>query len=165
MAYILDTNKKSVGKFVIPTGTEPKITVSEEVEVILEYGQNPSFNITNNGDIILGSSDLDNHIEFNGGICYNFKKIVDNETNYNLSHKDYFIEVVSETYDTITLPYANLNAGCSYIVSRANSNNNNNLKIYSQVEDDIDDRDFLSLKRPGQHINVMSNGENSWYII
>ncbi len=163
MAYIIDDQYISLKESIaVEIGAD--VTISDELNVILDANTSPSFSILNDGTISIGSPNISNSISLNGGICYNFKKIIDGGTNYVLQDNDYFIEVVSPTYLTVTLPLAASGPGCSFIISRSNSNTSN-INVVAQIGDDIDDRSFLTLKRAGQHIKVISNGENSWYVV
>ena len=118
--------------------------------------------ISNNGDITIGNNT--GEVRLNGGICYNILRLTDAGTNYDIQDTDYIIEVVSSTYNTITLPPASNSSGCSFIVSRETSNTNKNLLLIPQAGDDIDTYSEHQFRRPG-HIKVVSNGVNSWYVV
>lgn len=98
-----------------------------------------------------------------GGVSYNFKQIGGVITNYNLSLDDYAIEIVSNSINFVTLPPALNNGGRYYVISRG-ATTNNNLRLKTQPGDNIDMYEFIQLKRVADHINVMSNNVNSWYV-
>jgi hypothetical protein len=126
-------NKNTIGSYIIPTGNTNKITVFGESLII------------------------------NSGIDFNFKQIIDTETNYLLTDSDYAIEIISDTYNTITLPSALNIGGRTYIISRGSTNNN--LILQAQIGETIDSRNIIQLKRINDHIKVMSNNISEWYVI
>jgi len=98
-----------------------------------------------------------------GGVSYNFKQIGGVITNYNLTSDDYAVEIISNTINSVTLPSAANNGGRYYVISRGVTTNNS-LILKPQVGDNIDTYQFIQLKRVADHINVMSNDVNSWYV-
>jgi len=98
-----------------------------------------------------------------GGVAYNFKQIGGLITNYDLTLDDYAVEIVSNTINSVTLPAAVNNGGRYYVISRGNTTNDS-LILRPRVGDNIDMRQFIQFKRVANHINVMSNNVNSWYV-
>lgn len=158
--YILD-NKNNLESFVIPVGSSNNVTVYSEFNVIPSSYTTPRLNILNDGTAFIanGSSGTGTST----GVNYNFKQIGGIIINYDLKLDDYAIEIISNTINSVTLPSALNNGGRHYIVSRGNTTNDN-LILQAQVGDNIDMNSFIQLSRVGNHINVMSNDVNSWYI-
>lgn len=160
MAYILD-DKTNLGYIVIPNGPNNKITVFSEFEVKPQTATEPYLGVYNDGTINIGGPNSSNNLIIEAGIDFDFKQIYGTDTNYNLTENDYAIEIMSDTYDTITLPTALNSGGRTYIISRGN--NNNNLVLKAQTGENIDTRNEIPLKRKNDHIKVMSNGIDSYY--
>lgn len=76
---------------------------------------------------------------------------------------DYAVEVVSATYETIILPTSLNNGGQLYIISTTSGNPN--LKVLPQSGESIDGSTFIQLKRMYDHIQIMSNSIEEWYIL
>ncbi len=178
MAYILD-DKKNIESYVVPTGTQPVITSMEDTQIkaLFSIGPNdpakytfPASKAPGIGYILedtKGNGVLEWVIPAGGGTSgdqsINFKRIVDGGTNYMLGATDYGIEIVSDTYNSVTLPLAGGAGGRVFFVSRASDNNN--LKIITQGADTIDgyiERKFL---RKYTHMTLMSNNVDKWYIV
>lgn len=157
--YILD-NKQSLGTFVIPTGAANIITVNAEFNVIPSNYNVPRLSILNDGTAYIAGGGGGGG---STGVVYNFKQIGGVITNYNLSLDDYAVEIISNTINSVTLPPALNNGGRYYVVSRG-ATTNNNLILKPQVGDNIDMNQSIRLKRVADHINVMSNDVNSWYV-
>lgn len=126
---------------------------------------NSVLNVDTNNDIITIGSTGSNSIELNGGVKFNYKKITTAGTTYFLTQNDYFVEIDNPSYNSVVLPQALTGSGISYIISRSNNNTNNDFRIQAQIGDDIDDRDHIILRKSGNHIKVISNGENTWHVI
>jgi len=163
MAYIIDPNKNTIYKSV-RIGSN-NITIIDDTKIVLDDAEGPVFEVLDNGNINVGGSGVNNTIKLNGGICFNFKKLTDNAIEYIITENDYMVEVASDTYNTIILPSAIGNAGCSYIISRGENTTNNNLVLQTQIGEDIDGREQSFLKYAGIHIKLLSNGEGRWYVI
>jgi hypothetical protein len=149
--YILD-DKKNLDSFVIPVGTANKINIYSEFNVIPSNYTTPRLSILNDGTTYVA-----------GGADFNFRRVNAAVSNYDLTLNDYAIEIISNSINSVTLPYAVNNGGRYYVVSRG-ATTNNNLILKPQVGDNIDMQQFIQLRRVGDHINVMSNDVNSWYI-
>jgi hypothetical protein len=161
MEYMLDPTKNNVGKTVFPLdGT----TVIDNFEVQPDVNMEPVFTVDGK-EIEIGGQSTQNMIKLYGGICHNFKQLTGADTNYDMLTSDYFVEVVSDTYNTVTLPLASTYIGCAYIISRGANNTNNKFRITTQTVDTIDGRDDVYLRRAGYHAKLISNGMNTWYII
>lgn len=156
--YILD-NKNNLEAIVIPVGVNNNVSVYSEFNVIPSNYTTPRLNILNDGTaFIAGNGDVGD-----GGIDFNFKQIGGTISNYDLTLADYAVEVISNNINSVTLPPAANNGGRYYVVSRGPTTNNG-LILKTQVGDNIDMNQFIQLRRVGDHINVMSNNVNSWYI-
>jgi hypothetical protein len=160
--FILD-HKTNLESLVVPTGTNETITVKSEFVVSPVGSNQPYLGIYNNGNIVIGSPVDHDNVIINSGIMFEFKRIIDNGTNYVLSTDDHGIEIVSTTYNTITLPTANGSGGLSYILS--NGSGNINLRVVPQSGELIDGAAYIQLKRIYDHIQVMSNGVSEWYVV
>lgn len=157
--YILD-HKQNLGSIVIPIGIIGSVVVYNEFAVITPSSTVSQFSITDNGDINLGGVGT---ITITTELKLSFKQINGTDTDYLLDSKDYAVEVVSDTYNSITLPSAAGMGGVSYVISRG-STVNNNLVLRAQPGESIDCRSELLLELPGSHIRVISNNINTWYI-
>lgn len=160
--YILD-NKNNLESSVIPVGTTNNVTVYSEFNVIPNNYTIPRLNILNDGTAFIAGATSGSGGGETGGIDYNFRQIHDVITNYDLTLDDYAIEIMSNTINSVTLPLAANKGGRYYVISRGPTTNNN-LILKPQVGDNIDMNQFIQLRRVGDHINVMSNDVNSWYI-
>jgi hypothetical protein len=136
MSFIIDDKKKTVGGSVFVLGEDNTVQVG-------------------------GSEST---VEITGTIVYNFKRLTEPNTNHDLTESDYFVEVASNTYNTVTLPLASSAESRHYVISRAYNNTNDNLRLVARVGDDIDEATEIRLKNPREHITLISNGLNSWYI-
>lgn len=155
-------DKRNLGSLVIPVGNNNNITVYSEFSVIPTGYTITQFEVLNNGNITLGNNTTNNNLIINAGIDMDFKCIIDGGTNYILSENDYAVEIVSDTYTSVTLPSANLIGGRTYIISRGS---NTVISLTAQVGENIDSRTSILLKRKHDHIKVMANNEDSWYVI
>lgn len=178
MAYILD-DKKNIESYVIPTGTQPIVTALEDTQIKAEFSIGPNdsnkyiFPTTKAPGIgyILEDVKGDGVLEWtqassgggSGDPSFNFKRIVDSGTNYVLGATDYAIEIVSNTYNFVTLPLASGIGGRVFFVSRASDNNT--LKIVTQGSDTIDGINNYHYLRKYTHMTVMSNSVDKWYIV
>jgi hypothetical protein len=177
MAYILD-NKKNLGHYVVPTGTQPIVTALEDTQIKAEFSIGPNdstkytFPTTKAPGIgyILEDTLGDGNLQWvlassgsSGDPSFNFKRIIDSETNYILGATDYAIEIVSDTYTTVTLPSAASIGGRVFFVSRGSDNDT--LRIVAQLGETIDGGPDYRYLRKFTHMTVMSNDVNQWYII
>lgn len=164
MSYLLD-QKKNLGSFVIPVGSNNDITVFKDFIVQPNPSNDPYFLVLSNGTIQLGDTDenTQNNVIISSGITTNFSQITDTGTIYTLTNNDYSIEIISATYNTVILPSASGIGGRTYVISRGSTNDN--LVVQAQVGDLIDGRNIIQLKRINDHISVQSNGINDWYIM
>jgi len=160
--YILD-NKTNLGSFVIPIGVNNVVKVFREFEVQPQNLLNTQFAIYNNGDVILGNPNNPNNINITGGIDFTFERITTLDTDYILTGNNYALEIVSDTYNFITLPLASGIGGRTYRLSRGSDNNG--LVLRCQPGDNIDSRSVIELKRKFAHLTVMSNGLDAWYFV
>ena len=161
--YILDI-KTNLASIIVPTNNDSRVTIYSELEVIPENFSQPQLAIYNSGQIALGNSAVEgSNIVINAGSNVNFKQIFGNNTDFPLTINEYAIEIISDTYNTVTLPSALNIGGRSYLISRGS--NNNNLVVRCQPGENIDTRNQIQLKRKNEHIQVMANGQDSWYII
>ena len=161
--YILD-QKSNLGSVIIPVGADNIVTVLAEFEVIPPPLTASQFSIRNNGDIAIGDPNSTNNVILNTGLKLNFRQLTGTDSDYLLTSDDYMLEVASDTYNTITLPSALGKGGISYVVSRG-STVNNNLVLRAQINETIDSRTQLSLVAAGDHIRVISNNIDTWYIV
>jgi hypothetical protein len=166
MAFLLDLNKQTITTSVVNTGTEtnPQVTLSGEAKIVVNEGDAPSFEVKDDGNINLGNDNVDSTINIIGGICYKYKELTENDISYNLTSRDYIVDVISPTYNEIILPNSVGNPGCTYIISRGYSNTNNNLFLKSQLGEFIDSETECRFWREGTRIQVVSNGAGIWYI-
>lgn len=179
MAYILD-DKKDIGAYVIPTGTAPVVESLADTQIKAEFSIGPddskkyTFPTTKapgTGYILedtLGNGNLQWVLASSGGgssgdPSFNFKRIIDGGTNYLLGGTDHAIEIVSDTYNTVTLPSAAGLGGRVFLVSRAS--NNNNLRIVTQIGETLDGGSSYRYLRKYTRMTVMSNDIDEWYII
>ncbi len=162
MAYILD-DKTNLGYIVIPNGPNNKITVFSEFEVQPQTATEPYLGVYNDGTINIGGPNSSNNLIIEAGVDFDFKQIYGTDTNYDLTENDYAIEIMSDSYNTITLPTALNSGGRTYMISR--NSDNNNLVIKAQSGENIDSRTEIQLKRKNVHIKLYSNNIDSWYVI
>ncbi len=153
--YILDIKKRTA---IVDNGDNIQI-----LDDLIVGTPNPYMSVTST-NIDIGHPSLDSHIRMNGGLCYNIKQITTG-VSYSLQDNDYFVEIVTPSCLTVLLPSAAADSGCSFLISRAESNTNNNLFVVAQPGDDIDGRPTQQLRRAGMHIRVISNGIDRWYIV
>lgn len=161
--YILDV-KTNLASFIIPSGAGNTVTIFSEFSVIPEGSSTPQLTIGKTGDIVLGDpNSTSNNVIVNAGMSTSFRQLTDPDTEYLMTKNDYAIEVISDTYNVIRLPSALDIGGRTYVISRGS--NNNNLSVRTQVNENIDTRTQILLKRKNDHIKVSSNGIDSWYVI
>ncbi len=176
MAYILD-DKKNIETYIIPTGTQPILTSLEDTQIKAHFsiGANDlnkyNFPINRAPGIKYTLEDTkgDGNLEWvqssgtSGDQSINFKRIIDNGVNYILGTSDFGVEIVSDTYNFVTLPLAAGIGGRVFFVSRAS--NNGMLKIVTQGADTIDGRSDYRYMRKYTHMTLMSNDIDRWYIV
>lgn len=139
MAYILDPDKNTVGNNLIPDGDPPDTVLTSCIDMK-----------------VVGNFSI------SGGIQYAYKELIDTATNYNITYDDHNIEVISDTYETITLPDALGKQGTTFMIYR--NSDNNNLKIVTQLGQTIDTSLECRIRKKGFKITVMSDSEN-WIIV
>lgn len=147
MSYILD-NKTNLASIVIPVGETKIITVFSHLSVV------PTPEAT-----LIPSFDTVNGI---APIAPNFKRINNTDKNYNILSTDYAIDIISDTYTTVTLPLAANVGGKIYVIARTS---NTDIQIICQNGDTIDTTPVITLGRKYNHLNIMSNNVSTWYII
>lgn len=177
MAYILD-NKKNLGHYVVPIGTNPIVAALEDTQIKAEFSIGPNdiakytFPTTKapGSGYVLEDTKGNGILEWTlssatggGNPSFNFKRIIDGGTNYILGDTDYAIDIVSDTYTTVTLPTAAGIGGRVFLVSRAS--NNATLKIMAQPGETIDKEQIYKYLRKYTRMTVMSNDINDWYIV
>lgn len=182
MAYILDNKKANTERYLInpDSNISPSLValVDTEIQATFSIGSSPTNYIfpetrPPGADYILVDTLGDGNLEWvqastlggggSGNPSFNFKRIIDGGSNYILSDDDYAIEIVSDTYNSITLPTASGIGGRVYFTSRGS--NNNNLIITAQNGELIDGYQTYKFAKKYTHMSVMSNNVNQWYII
>lgn len=162
MAYILDT-KNSLGAVIIPNAGS-NVVINSGLSVIPPGSNNPQLSIDNAGNIVLGDPTLNNNLTINAGIKFKFVEIGGVATNYNLLDSDYAIKIISNTYNTVTLPTALGSGGKRFVVARGTTTNNA-LTILPQGGQFIDNDTSIVFSQQNDHLEVMSNNVDTWYII
>lgn len=162
MSYILD-NKTNLGSIVIPTGSSATVTVYNQFVVNPLGDGTTHFGVYDTGNINIGNRNAKNNLLLDAGVDFHFVQITDTLVNYDLTNNDYAVEIISDSINTVTLPTALNNGGRTYIISRGS--NNNDLILQCQTNENIDSRPLLQLTRKHVHLKVMSNGQDSWYIV
>jgi hypothetical protein len=173
MAYILD-DKKDLGSFVIPIGATPTVTSFNPTQIQNTFAIGPD-NLTKYtfpttpapgaGYILqdVGGTGILTWELVSASASYSWKRITDSGTNYNVLLVDDGIEIVSNTYNTVTLPTAVGSGGKKYVISRVS--NNNNLLLMPQVGETIDSYPNFAFTFQYTRVSVISNDVNGWYII
>lgn len=162
MAYILD-KKKDLSSYGISQGTLPTVNFITDTTITPNGATEPYLSVSGNGQINIGGPNSSNALDLNCGVQFKFKQIIGTDTNYDLTMNDYAIEIISDSYMTVTLPTSAGNGGLTYIISRGS--NNNALVVKSQNGETIDGRQESGLWRKNTHVKVMSNSINAWYIV
>ena len=164
MGFLID-DKTNLGRYVIPTGAGNIISVYNEFEIVPTGTTNKQFRVLSDGTIVLGKDDPNtyNNLIINAGINTNFRQLTDAGTNYLMTNNDYSIEVISNTYNSVTLPAALGIGGRTYIISKGSTNPS--FVVIAQPGDKIDGVSQIALKRTHDHFQIQSNGVDEWYII
>jgi hypothetical protein len=175
MAFLLD-DKKNLGKYVIPMGGTQIVTSYNPTQIKTTFmiGDNDAVKYTfptirsPNANYILKDVTGNGILTWepdggSGSSIMSFKKITDSGTNYDLLLDDHMVEIVSDTYNTVTLPNAIGLGGKEYIISR--ESNNNSLILVAPFGNNIDDRQSTGFWRKHTRINVVSNDTTSWYVL
>lgn len=164
MGFLLD-DKNNLGRYVIPTGINNGVNVYSDFEVYPNGITNSHFSVYADGTIIIGDTTPGsyNNLVINAGISSSFRQLTDNATDYILTNNDYSVEVISNTYNSITLPPALNIGGRTYVISKGSSNPD--FVVRASTGDMIDGRAQIGLKRTNDHIQVQSNGINEWYVL
>ena len=163
MSYLMD-HKTNLGSIAIPVGASNDIEIFSGFYVKPFGFPNPLFSIADNGTITIGDPLNPTPIVINSNIQYKFEQISGTGTNYLLSDSDYAIEILSNTYNFITLPSASGIGGRTYVLSRGTTSNNS-LTLVTQPGQTIDGRASIALPQQNDHLMVMSNDALSWYIL
>ena len=146
---------------VVNNGTIGSVIVAQNLDGVLS-GNDPLITVDENNVIGIGSES--NSIKFNSGLCHKFIQLTDNETNYNLTDKDWGIQVISPTYETITLPVITT-AGCEYLIEK-NNGNNDPLRILTSGGNLIDGDSELTIIDNDTRFKVLSDPDlQNWSII
>ncbi len=160
--YVLDT-KTNLGSQVIPVGSTQLVTVYSEFSVIPSGSTTSQLAVYNTGDIVIGDPATVNNVAIAGGVTSSFIQLTNSNTSYLLNDNDYAVEVISDTYNAINLPSASGIGGRTYVISRGS--NNNNLVLNAQSGENIDTRSQIQFKKKHDHIRIMANGQDSWYVV
>jgi hypothetical protein len=167
MSFILDTLLISEGD-VIDGGQPGNITLgSSDSNITLISGGVSQLEAQPDGTIQLGNSVSDNSIFLNGGVDFLLRKIVDpafTPPNFTLTVNDFMIDVISDTFSTVTLPLSGNSGGRMYIVSRGFSGAGVLTLVTSGV-DTIDGDPSISLPVQDTRVKVISDGVSKWYVI
>lgn len=165
--FILDF-KNTIAQVSAPIGNELVINDNTHVHGILSVN-NYNFPYTNapgpgyTFEDVKGDGNIDWVIPTgNGNLRYNFKRITDNGINYILDVTDNAIEIVSNTYITVTLPAAAGLGGQIYLISRGSDIN---IALYAQSGDTIDAGNPYIFHKKYTRIVLMSNDVNTWYTV
>lgn len=177
MAYILD-NKKITSYTVEKTLSQRMVAALVDTQIKADFyiGPNdatkyvfpatkapgPNYilsDVSGNGVLVWTT----NSSSSSGNPSFNFKRITDSGTNYLLGETDYAIEIVSDTYNIVTLPTAAGRGGRVYSVSRASDNNT--MHLTAQSGETIDGTQSYYYLRKYTHMTVMSNDVNKWYVL
>ncbi len=176
MAYILD-DKKNIESFIVPTSTVPIVTSLNDTQIkaLFSIGQDDPNKYTFPANKAPGVGYILEDVKGNGILEWvspsglsgdqsiNFKRITDSGTNYLLGSTDYGVEIVSDTYNFVTLPLASNIGGRVFFISRASDNDN--LKLVAQGTDTIDGHPDYKFLRKYTHLTLMSNNTDKWYIV
>jgi hypothetical protein len=155
--------KINLSNSMIPLGPDSVITSHKGFEVIPdETAPGAFFSVLQSGSVIVGGNGSDD-VTLGAAVKSSFKSITDPITNYDVADDDYAVEIANDTINTVTLPTAEGKGGKNYVISRRS--NNNNLVVQAYAGDNIDSRTVIELKRMYDHIEIMSNDIDSWYII
>lgn len=173
MAYILD-NKRALGRYIIPEGSNPTVTSRVDVRVDASFmiggdGTKYTFPIIKApgpGYIlkdVLGDGVLDWVSATVADPCkYEFKRITAPGTNYLVQPEDCALEIVNDGYTSVTLPSAVGIGGKIYLISRGS---NTKFTLYPQPGEKIDDNDSHVFLKKYTRLTVMSNDVGGYYII
>lgn len=169
MAYMLDNEKEDITSFLNTTGSgggggggETKLKIYGDFEVEPSPEAGIQFAVYGNS-VHIGNNNATTNLIIEGGVDFDFKQINDDGVDYQLADNDYAVEIISDTYETITLPSALDTGGRTYVISRGS--NNSELVLQAQPGENIDDKPIIQLKRKNVHIKVMSNNIDSWYVV
>jgi hypothetical protein len=164
MSFFLDDEKTNLSSLVIPVGVVPVVTAYSGFSIVPNGVADSIFSVAASGDISIGQIDSINNLVINTGTDVRFVQITDtNLVDYTLTGDDYAVEIIADSINTVTLPTSYNIGGRTYIISRGS--NNNNLIIRCHPGENIDTRPQLNLSRKHAHVKMMSNGQDSWYII
>ncbi len=176
MAYILD-NKKNTSSYIVPVGSAPMMEslVDMQIKAELSVGPDnsqkytfPAVKASGLGYILqdtLGDGNLawvpisDTAA---GDPSFEFMRITDSGVDYVLDDEDHGIEIVSDTYTTVTLPTAAGIGGRVYFVSRGSDTE---IVLTAQTGETIDGLQTYTFHKKYTHLSVMSNGVDTWYVL
>jgi hypothetical protein len=176
MAYIFD-DKKSLGAYAVPEGSSSTLSslIDTQIKASLSIGtfdhtkyifpatKAPGAGYTLKDVSGTGILTWELATGDSGDLCqYEFKQITGLDTNYNISTSDCAIEIISDTYTTVTLPSAAGLGGKIFLISRGS---NTKFTLLPQTGEFIDNHpDYIFLKKHVR-LTVMSNNTSEWYII
>lgn len=177
MAYLMD-NKKSLGVFVIPEASAPVVSAFKDTQIKATFmiGQDDTKKYTfpttkaPGADYILkdvlGDGQLSWVLDTGGGggseCKYDFVRITAPNTNYNLTAADCAIDIINDSYTTITLPSAAGLGGKVFVISRGS---NTKFVLVPQPGETIDEHLNYIFLRKYVRLTVMSNDIDMWYIL
>jgi hypothetical protein len=119
-------------------------------------------NFTAPGYIEVGNAATSNSIFLNGGVAFKVRRDNTGAANLNLSENDYMLIVDNAGTTTVTLPLAASNAGRKYIVKRNYASGSDTaLRLVANVADTIEGGADISIAAYN-HVNVISDGINTW---
>lgn len=125
---------------------------------------NPLVAVETTGNVTIGDSNSTSNIVIYANEVNKFEQLTGTDTDYQLSANDYTIEVLSNTYMSLTLPSAANIGGRTYIISRGTTSNND-LILQTQTGENIDGDPFIAFTLPHYHLTVMSNNIDTWYLL
>jgi hypothetical protein len=181
MAYLLDSAKNSLGTFVIPTGASSVVTSFQPtlIQNTLDIGSAPSTSYRLPPDRTLASNRVLKDANGDGVVSwsyvdggggggseiglYPFIRLTGILTNYNVESTDCVIDVVSDTFNTITLPFAAGLGGKMFIINR--SSNNDAMTVVPQSGDNIDGFPVFYVDMKDTRLLVVSDNILDWFIV
>jgi hypothetical protein len=156
-------NKDNLASHMVPLGPDSIVTAYKGFEVVPDpTAPGAFFSVLASGSVTVGGNGSDD-VTLGAAVKSSFRSITDPIANYDVADDDYAVEIVSDTINTITLPAASGKGGKNYVISRRS--NNNNLVVQAYPGDNIDSATTIELKRMYDHIEIMSNDIDTWYII
>ena len=168
MAYLLD-DKKDLGSFVIPEGSAPLVSSFKDTQIKATFaiGLSDPTKYTFPAAKAPGAGYVLKDVLGNGVLTWELASSGSSDpckygTNYNITMNDCAIEIVSDTYTTVTLPTALGSGGKIFLISRAS---NTGLNLLPQIGEKIDEHNNYIFPRKFTRLTVMSNNSNMFYIV